>query len=363
MLFGVSLCACTANTPDDGGNASKAANGPTGQAAKPDPAAPAEPDPTPTSLEPYTPSAPLGPITVNPPAFDCPALPTSITGVSTDLARVLRQLACEPALFALTADELSKKLALPAGVTVRFLDPAAVEVAIETMPPVLELAAALGIDKPVARLQWVAYHDQWWLGSNPETGDLDRYGPGVINIQVNHHAESDDPPGKVVPLTAEMEARSGLVVVGMPNSVIQLGPDTEALTQLATAMQLLAATPAMLAEEPEVVAEKLELVGERFEVARVSLHGGATKINGISIQPTRTQIPADKLAEALGLADARAASINREHDVWNIEVGSSTNILWNGIVLEIDVDPVDKSDPTTTLAGATVEFITMLPPP
>jgi hypothetical protein len=356
MVLGFLLCGCTAGTPD--GNASASTDSKVAQPAQPEPT----PEPTPTPIEqPFVPSTPVAPITVTAPAFECPPLPDSITGSSAEIARVLRRLSCEPELFGLSATELAAKLELPTGVTVHFSDPAAITVEIATMPPVTELAAALGIDKPVARLQWNAYHDQWWLGSNPDTGELDRYRPGVINIQVLNEAHESDPPGKVVPLTAEMPAVSGHVMVGMPDGVIALGPDAEAVTQLASAMRILANKPAMLAEAPEAVAEQLKLTGERFRVARTSLHGEGTKIDGISIQPMRTKIPADALATALGLVDARAASINREHDVWNIEVGSTTNVPWNGIVLEIDVDPVEKGDKTTTLVGATVEFISMLP--
>jgi hypothetical protein len=356
LVLGFLLCSCTPSAPD--GNTSVTTDNKDAQPAKPEPT----PEPQPTPVEqPFVPSTPVAPITVTAPAFECPPLPDSITGPSAEIARVLRRLACEPELFGLSATDLATKLELPTGVTLHFTDPAAVSVEIATMPPVTELAAALGIDKPVVRLQWVAYHDQWWLGSNPDTGELDRYRPGVINIQVLHSAEQSDPPGKVVPLTAEMPATSGHVMVGMPDGVITLGPDAEAVTQLATAMQILAAKPAMLAQEPGSVTEQLKLTGERFRVARTSLHGGGGKIDGISIQPLRTKIPADALATALGLVDAKAASINREHDVWNIEVGSTTNILWNGVVLEIDVEPVEKQDKTTTLVGATVGFISMLP--
>lgn len=354
-ILGLLLCSCTGSKPDE--NASANTYGKATQPAKPEPT----PEPQPTPVEPFVPKTALAPIEVNAPAFECPALPESISGPSIEIARVLRRLACEPELFGLSADDLAAKLELPVGVAVSFTDPAAVMVEITNMPPVTELAAALGIDKPVARLQWVAYHDQWWLGSNPETGELDRYRPGVINIQVLHEAEESDPPGKVVPLTAEMKATSGHVMVGMPDGVVNLAPDPEAVTQLATAMQILAAKPAMLAEEPEAVAEQLKLAGERFRVARTSLHGDGTKIDGISFQPLRTVIPADALATALGLVDARAASINREHDVWKIEAGSTTAIPWKGLELAIDVEPLEKRDKTTTLAGATVEFITILP--
>jgi hypothetical protein len=362
IFLGLLLCGCTGSKPDDEPAASTAAPAKTtATEAERTPEPTTEPQPT-TPVEPFVPSTPVGPMTINAPAFECPPLPDSITGSTAEIARVLRQLACEPELFTLTAADLATKLALPTGVSVHFSDPGAVAVEIENMPPVLEVAAALGIDKPVARLQWNAYHDSWWLGSNPDTGELDRYRPGVINIQVFHEAESSDPPGKVVPLTAEMKIINGYVMVGMPDGVIVPGPDAEALTQLATAMRILAATPSMLAEAPEAVAERLKLTGERFLVERTSLHAAGAKIDGISIQPARTVIPADGLAEALGLVDARAASINREHDVWEIEVGSTTNIPWNGIVLEIDVNPVEKGDKTTTLAGATVEFISMMPP-
>jgi hypothetical protein len=340
------LCGCTAGKP--GENASATADN---QATAPD--------------EPFVPSTALAPITVNAPAFECPALPKSIAGPSIEIARVLRRLACEPELFALSTSELTTKLDLPPGVTFHFTAPAAVivEVEHEKIPPLAELAAALGIDKPVVHLEWEGgpSHGYSRLGSNPDTGELDRYRPGVIVIPIDHFIQESQPPVEVTPLMADMRVWFGQFAVEMPDGVITLGPDPEGVTQLATAMRILAAKPAMLAEKPESVAQQLKLTGERFSIGDAD--GPSHGVDpGVSFQPTRTVIPADALASALGLVDARAASINRHHDVWRMAVGENTHhIEWNGVMLEVEVEPVDKRDDDTTLVGATVEYITMRP--
>jgi hypothetical protein len=352
LMLGLFPCSCGGHerSGEPATSTSAAAAQPTG-----------EPTPSePTPIEPYIPTTALAPIALGAHSFECPALPSAATGPSAEIARVLRRLACEPELFTLGVDDLPSTLELPAGTSVHFSSASAIVVEIADMPPTLELAAALGIDKPVARLQWNAYHDQWWLGSNPDTGALDRYGPGVINIRVEHEAVESDPPGKLVPITEEMVA-SGYVMVAMPEGMITLAPDPDGLIQLTTAMRILAATPAMLAEDPQAVAKRLGMVSERFRVDRTSLYGSGEKVDGISIDPARTVIPADELAKALGLVDARAVNVNREHDVWKIEAGSSTQLQWNGLVVDIDIEVVDDSEKTTSLAGATVEFITMLP--
>ena len=355
MILALSVCACGGKQPQLDAARSSSADSVE--------AAPASvPERGPATLA--TPSTTFPAPIINEPALDCPELPplakqaNKVAERAAQLAAVMRRVACDPQLYALSTATLAKTLRLPPGVLVRFNSANGINLAIQDMPPTRALAAALGIDEPVARLDWDAYHDQWWLGSNAETGELDRFGPGVINIGLSHDAEQDDPQGKVVALEDSMQAGGG-VIIAMPDEVVSLGPDPEGLAQLAAAMSVLAATPDLMNKEPVDVARKLGLVHERFRVARASVHTGKDELDGISFQPMRTRIPADELAAAIGLEDAKAQNVNREHDVWQVSVAGSTQLKWRGIVLEIEIEVADGNDRTTALAGAAVEFITM----
>lgn len=338
----------------------------------PDPPTTAAPDPAPLPVaapakpELYTPGSAVPPISIAAPGRDCPPLPRLARDTGDEakharkIAEVIRRLSCEPEQFAKSAEALNDALALDGDLTVSFSGPTTARIETKTWPTAKQLANALGIEKPGARLHWNAYHDQWYLASDLETGALDLFGPGEATIMISHEADRDDPMGKVVPLTDEMKLR-GFVSVSMPESAATMAPDVEGLKQLAAAMRVLAADPSNLAKEPEEVAKILQLEGERFRLARTSLHSGDSKIDGISIQPMRTRIPADELANALGLKDAVARNANREHDVWKVKHGGSTDASWSGVVLEIRVDVAEKGNRETTLKGAEVEFISLRP--
>lgn len=299
------------------------------------------PDAGPTSLVP--PSTTFPAPVINALESDCPELPAlakhanKVAERAAQLAAVMRHVACDPQLYTLSTATLAKTLGLPSGVLVRFNSANRVHLSIEDMPPTRALAAALGIDEPVARLHWVGADDQWRLGNNPETGELDRFGPGVINIGLRHEADQDDPEGEVVPLQRSMQAHAG-VVISMPNAVVSLGSDPEGLAQLAAAMAVLAARPELMSKQPVDIARELGLVHERFRV--VSVH------DGISIQPMRTRIPADAFANALGL---------------ELSVDGITQLEWRGFTLEIEIEAADGNTRATTLANANVDFITMRP--
>jgi hypothetical protein len=355
MLLASLLCGCTAASPDRDKAASTAETGDT------QPVQPATPEPP---LAPYVPRTPFPPITVTARASECPALPKRKPNPSIEIARVLRQVACAPELFALAKEELVSKLELPPVVISTFFHSALefhfeLEEQDEPLSPI-ELAAALGIDTPVARRD---EHHSWWLGSNPKTGELDRYGPGVIavDIQIGFQSDGAVPPGTIVPLTDEMMILN--TSVRMPGHVVQLAEDVEGLTQLTTAMRILAANTAMLNEPTDVLLERLKLHGERFTAFGSVYTGDGAPVNLITLVPERTLIRADALSEALGLVGDRAPSINRKVIPWPLEVGSSRQIPWNGVVLEIQVDALEPeaADKTGPLAGAIVKQITMKP--
>jgi hypothetical protein len=318
-------------------------------------------------LEPFVPRTAVPTIAVDAAPGECPALPQPPAEASESvkraavLAAAVRRLACEPALFAEPVAELRATLGLPAEIELTFVDPAGVTLRADPPPGARELATALGIDEPVARLRWNAYHDEWTMGSHPKTGALSGFSPGVITISVQGpDAVDGDPEGKVIPITDDMTLQA-TIGVGLADGLVAMQPDPEGVRQLATALRILAADPARLADEPAKVEASLRLGGERFRVARVSTHSGDGKIDGISIQPMRTAIPADELASALGLEDARAVNVNREHGVWEVEAGDTTQLAWEGVELQIQVDPADDRAQTAPLEGGLVGFVSMKP--
>jgi hypothetical protein len=86
-----------------------------------------------------------------------------------------------------------------------------------------------------------------------------------------------------------------------------------------------------------------------------------TVTRGVSIDPRRTTLPATELAAALGLSDPKAFSVNREHDVWNISASGTTQIVWKGLALELQLSSPKGDAGTQPLDGLEVTFITILP--
>lgn len=149
-------------------------------------AAPAtKPTPTPTPeatpnpalpSAPYVPTRPLPEIVVVDPASTCPELPALPTDASEDRkalhqrAAAIRRLACEPALFARTTDELRTALGLSPEDELEFSGLRGVRLRLPGEPTVADVAAVFGIASPQVHVTWQAYHPRTSLGTNPTTG-------------------------------------------------------------------------------------------------------------------------------------------------------------------------------------------------
>lgn len=314
---------------------------------------------------PPKPSSALPPIEVLAEQGTCaplPELPSDATEERRDaaeIAKALRALACQPKLHAATVSETREIVDLPDWITLELFEGGA-RLEPERKPSAKALAEALGLETPVARLEWQAYHDQWYLGSDPTTGTLRGYGPGLVTVMLSLDADEGDPPGKVVPLPDDTELR-GVFMVDMPETAVKMGADPEGMKQLSAALLLLSKQPDMLALKPEVVAASLGMESERWRFARVTRMAGGTSTHGISIDPERTRVPADELAGALGFDGAKAVNVNAEHDVWNLQAGGTTEIPLGQLELSVSVSPADRSGNEASLDGTSATFISLLP--
>ena len=353
----LTACTKTSDAPSSDSGAAPA----TGPDTTPEPK-PSEPG-APKSGELAPAESRFGPVEVLGDAPACPPLPPTAQDSSPEalaLAQHLRRLACEPQLHAMSTKDLHAELNPAVGVEF-VVARGSVRVEAETWPSAGELAKALGVVEPIARVEWQAYHDSWYLGDATRQDSLGHFSPGRIILTLDLDAEEDEPPGSTRPLPADASLR-GLAMVGMPESVVRYGEDPEGMKELVAALDWLVAHPETLALEPNEAATALHFDGERWRVARVSSHSGDAVRRGISIDPQRTRIPAPELAKALGLEGARALNVNREHDVWNLEHAGTTQIHRGGLVLEFDLDmPEDANGESVGLEGVEVGFISLLP--
>jgi hypothetical protein len=319
--------------------------------------------------EPFVPAQPLPEITVTKPAAPCaelPALPGDASEARKALepyAVALRRLACEPDLFAKSSTELAKALGLPADAKLEFSDLRGVRLELPGEPTVADVAAVFGIAEPRIHLKWQAYHPMTSLGTNPTTGAFDLWGPGKLWIGVENDVDRyGDDAGKEEVLPAPPETRvEKSVIVSMPDDVVAMAPDADAIPLVVAALEKLAARPQTLAGKPEDVATEVGLAGERFTLAETSSHSGDTVTRGVSIAPRRTTLPAPALAAALGLSDAKAICDNREHDKWSIKAGETTEIAWKGLVLDLWLSSPESDEKTVPLDGLEVTFIRVMP--
>lgn len=329
---------------------------------------PVTPGLSPTT-EPYTPTRALPEITVANPGAACAALPAPRARESEARAALrpyavaVRRLACEPELYGKTSAELARALDLPADADLDFSGLRSVRLKLPEELSVGDLAAVFGIADPQIHVTWQAYHALTFLGTNATTGDFDLWGPGAVSIGVGHEVPrygEDEGIEKIIPAPAELSA-SSWVYVGMPERVVGLKPDPDAIPLLVSALGQLAARPALLSGEPSKVKEEIGLSGERFRVSETSSRSEGKVTRGVGINPRRTTVPAAALADALGLVDAKAYNVNAEHDVWHIEAAGTTQIAWNGLELEFEVSSPESDDLRQPLGALEVEFVFVMP--
>lgn len=340
---------------------------PTTAAPSPEPTKP-EPGPK-APPEPYVPARALPEITVTAPTTTCPELP-ALPGDASEprkalhpYAVALRRLACEPELFGKSTSELREALGLPVAAELDFSGLRGVRLRLPGEPTVADVAAVFGIAEPRVHVTWQAYHPRTALGTNASSGAFDLWGPGKVWLDVVHEVDRyGDDAGEEKILPAAPEARVGVtVLVGMPEAVVAMKPDPDAIPLVVSALEQLAARPERLASKPDEVAAQVGLAGERFRVAETSLHSGDRVTRGVSIDPRRTTLPAAALATALDLPNPQATSVNREHDVWNMSAGGTTQIVWKGLALELQLSSPEGTAGTQPLGDLEVTFITIMP--
>jgi hypothetical protein len=315
---------------------------------------------------PYTPSAPLPKIEVTAPTTGCVALPTLGAGATeaqrglVGHAAAIRRLACEPALYTRTTAELAAELGLPAEAELGFDGPRTARLTLPKGVTVGDLAVALGIAAPQVKLSWSAYHPVTRLGNDPTSGDLDLFAPGAVRIDVDFEVDryaKDAGVEKVIAAPRDTLVGRG-VQIEMSSAAVKVVGDDDAAALVVSALAQIAASPEILGLKPDEARARLGLGDERYRVSEVSIHGEEV-VRGLGINPQRTVLPAAALAAGLGLDDAEATNVNREHNKWSMKAGGTTRILWRGLELGIHLDVERTESKNVPLAGLEVSFMSI----
>ena len=296
---------------------------------------------------------------VTPPAnAGCKPLPTQGPATYAALAKAVRRLACEPALFLLTAEQLRVELALPPTISAEFGGASAVSLRFPKGNST-ELAQAMGVAGAVAaRRNAGAWGWRIWdMVTEMKTRSLEHWGPGILNVGVDvDDVGLDD---KVDSLPLEKSTLDGVLTVSMPESVLPVIDDDLGSRMLINALQKLAQDKARLGDEPADQATALGLAGERFRVSRRTQSSGADSVKGVDFWTARTQIAAGPVIAALGLPGR--IQHNRAHDTddYVLYDGKQSEFAWRGLKLEFSFEkragePADGAHGGWLLRGITV---------
>ncbi|MBI3204175.1 MAG: hypothetical protein HYZ29_21745 [Myxococcales bacterium] len=301
----------------------------------------------PTASATATPSAALPPIPSGPTHFavtsppgaskTCKPLPKGGRPAMTALANALRRLSCEPALFLTSSAALRADLALPADHTVELSGPSTVSVRFPK-GRAADLALTMGLGSAVAaRSKTGAWGWRIWnLASDPASGKLEHWGPGVavIGVEVDG-GKVDDKISQVVLGDALLE---GYASVTMPESVLPLQDDAIAVGMLLGGLEKLASDTKQLASDPADAARFAKLDDERFRVSTRSLHSGPSVVKGLDVWTARTRVAAGPVIERLGLSGKIEHSRARDSDEYLLFDGARTEHTWRGMKLTLRFD-------------------------
>ncbi|NUO51490.1 MAG: hypothetical protein HOV80_21760 [Polyangiaceae bacterium] len=293
---------CSEATKPSPTGSSTAAQGSGAPSASTSPTTPAVPKPAPETVTHYASATP-------PPSnAKCAALPAAKNESST-VAAAVRRLSCEPALYYLSTKKLREELALPADVK---LEPVGVSAFTLEFPkrPAKELAAAMGVEKPVAtRSTTGAWGFRIWRLATEGKDGPEIWGPGRVTMRVGVETGNIEDSVDSVPLG---DAATNDITVSMPEDVLPTIDDEAAVATLRAALAYIAENPGVLSKEPEEVAKLAGLEGDRFRVSRRSIGTGPDAIKGIDIWTKRTQVGAGDVIAAL---DAKGRiEHNKAHD-------------------------------------------------
>lgn len=316
------------------------------------------------SIAPPVGPAPDGPthyVSSTPPAANaaCKPLPKGPQSV-VDLARAVRRLSCEPALYFLTAEKLHTELALPADHTVSFVGPSSVSIA---FPPAraADLAAGMGVKGAVAaRSNKGPWGFRIWnMVTDPVAGKLDHYEPGIAIIGVKVDTTKIDDKVESTPLGDSK--LDGSLIVTMPSTVLALKDDEIAVSMLVDALARIASNKASLGKEPEKVAKEHGLHDDRFRVSRRSIGTGAGAVNGIDVWTARTRIAAGPVIEGLGLSGKIEPKRATDTDDYVLYSGQSDEHAWRGLKIELVFEEREGDPASGPYGGYVLEGVLLMP--
>ncbi len=371
MWATVLLCACSSPAEQSGGkSADKPRETSTGKATGSAPASgvatgSAAPSPKAPMLPALPSPIPKGPThyaASSPPAANgaCKPLPKAGPAALAPLAKALRRLSCEPALYFMTNDELQKELALPAGHKAAFVGPSAVSIDYPKGKAV-DLAAALGVTSAVARRRnkgawgW----RMWDMATDEKTGELELWSPGKVAISLRVDDVGLDDKVNSIPL--EKAELSGYVAASMPESVLPIVDDEVALAMLLVGLDKIAKDKKRLSEEPAELAKLVGLDNDRFRLSRRSIGTGPDQIKGIDVWTARTRVAAGPVIEGLGLSGKIEHSRAHDSDEHLLFQGDSNDFSWREMKIELAFDKRAGAAASGRHGEWTLDRVTLMP--
>lgn len=317
---------------------------------------------TTTVVRPTLPDGPTHYAISTPPAANaaCEPLPKGGATGYAALASAARRLSCEPALYFLTAEALRTELALPAEYTVEFAGASSVSIRFPK-GKATELAAALGVTSAVAaRRNAGAWGWRIWnMVTDPKTGTLERWAPGVLNIGVDVDAVGIGDEIPSIPL--DQSTLHGHLSVTMPESVLPLADDAAAAAALIAGLQMIAGDERRLGDEPRDVAEFAGLANERFRLSRRSSSTANQRVDGIDVWTARTRIAAGPVIEALGVPGTIRHSSSHDSDAYLLYDGDASTFAWNGLTIELSFDQRDGTPAPGPHGAYVLAGVTLMP--
>lgn len=317
----------------------------------------------PPALVPPAP-APSGPThfgaaTPRPANAACKQLPKGGRPELAPLARALRRLSCEPALFMLSSVALRTELALPAEHVVEMSGPSTVSLRFPKARAA-DLARALGVGSAVAaRSKEGAWSWRIWNLVSAPSGKLELWAPGTMVIGVDVDGAKIDDKTDRVPLGDV--ALEGFASVTMPESVLPVRDDETAVTMLLAGLQRLAVDQGQLTREPKDAARFAGLDDERFRVSTRSSHEDDVVTKGLDIWTARTRVAAGPVIEGLALAGAIEHSRAHDSDEYLLFVGGKTKHAWRGLELALRFDRRDGAAAPGPYGGYVLAGVTLMP--
>lgn len=323
----------------------------------------------PTASASGSPVAALPPLPDRPTHFSSTTTPSTNTSCAplpatknayTPLAKAVRRLACEPALFLMSGDEVRRELALPADYTVELGGAASVSLRFPK-GKAADLTTAMGVTGAVAKRRnkgawgWRI----WDLVNDTQAGSLAIWGPGELYVGLNvDEAGRDD---KVESLGLEHATLDGYVSVSMPESVLPRVDDALASQHLVAGLNKIAEKKENLAAEPSELAKLAGLTSERFRLSRRTSSAGADTVKGIDVWTARTQIAAGPVIEALGLYGKIEHERAHDSDAHLLYVGTDSELGWRGLKIELRFEKRGGAPATGAYGEWLLEGITLMP--